>query len=84
MKGRFDIGMSKDDHPSATAHREAVGAVHTYALQGEQKEDRTEQSRSVEVEKCWMTLDDSPFRQDTGLLPNALLMKSNSQWNDMC
>ena len=79
MKGRFDIGMSKDDYPSATAHREAVGAVHTYALQGEQKEDRTEQiSRSRKM------LDDSPFRQDSGLLPNVLLMQSNSQWNDMC
>lgn len=33
MKGIFDIGMSKDDNPSATAHGEAVGAVHTYALE---------------------------------------------------
>lgn len=30
MKGSLDIGMSKDDNPSATADGEAVGAVHTY------------------------------------------------------
>lgn len=39
----FDIGTSKDDNPSATAHGEAVGAVHTYAL-AENKQDRAEQS----------------------------------------
>lgn len=29
----FNIGMIKDDNPSATAHRKAVGAVHTYAVE---------------------------------------------------
>ena len=46
MKGDFDIGTSKDDDPSATAHKKAVGAVHTYAVRGEETEqNRTEQDR---------------------------------------
>lgn len=42
MRGSLDIGTSKDDNPSATAHGVAVGAVHTYALE-KTKQDRTEQ-----------------------------------------
>ena len=53
MKWNFDIGTSKDDNPSATAHGKAVGAVHTYALAREKS--RTEESRFVELDKCWMT-----------------------------
>lgn len=37
MKGSFDIGMSKNDNPSATAHGEAVGAVHTNALEEKER-----------------------------------------------
>ncbi len=44
MKGTFDIGTSKDDNPSATAHGQAVGAVHTYALgRDKYKRNRAEQ-----------------------------------------
>ena len=42
MKGYLDIGTSNKLDPSATAHRKAVGAVHTYAveeLEGEQDID---------------------------------------------
>lgn len=42
MKGSFNLGTSKDDNPSATAHGKAIGAVHTYAL----KEKRTGQNRA--------------------------------------
>lgn len=50
MKGTLHIGTSKDDNPSATAHGEAVGAVHTYALK-EKERDKTEQTRAVTVGK---------------------------------
>ena len=33
MKGDLDIGTSNRIDPSATAHRKAVGAVHTYAVE---------------------------------------------------
>ena len=33
MKGDLDIGTSNNIDPSATAHRKAVGAVHTYAVE---------------------------------------------------
>ena len=32
MKGYLYIGTSNNIDPSATAHRKAVGAVHTYAV----------------------------------------------------
>lgn len=41
MKGTFNIGMSKDDNPSATAHGEAVGAVHTYALENNRQNTKS-------------------------------------------
>lgn len=49
MKGNFDIGTLKDDNPSATAHGEAVGAVHTCAL------EENGQNRTIEERK---SLDD--------------------------
>ena len=33
MKGDLDIGTSNNIDPSATAHRKAVGAVHTHAVE---------------------------------------------------
>ena len=52
MKGDFDIGTSKDDDPSATAHKKAVGAVHTYAVGREEREqNRTGQRRTVNLDE---------------------------------
>lgn len=64
MKGSFDIGTSKDDNPSATAHGKAIGAVHTYAL----KEEKIGQKRAERSSNSRHRLDGKLFRQDTGFL----------------